>query len=98
MVPLKKLLIITDWFAPGYKAGGPIQSCVNLCAALNTDYDIYVLTMDTDHGETEPYPGIEAGKWIYNAALNVQVYYIKKKKLALKKISEQVAYVNADVV
>lgn len=94
----KKLLILTDWFAPGYKAGGPIQSCVNLCAALNTRYDIYVLTTDTDHGEDTPYPGIEADKWMHDAALNVQVCYLSKKHLSKKKIEEQAVSVNADVV
>ena len=98
MPPVKKLLILTDWFAPGYKAGGPIQSCVNLCAVLNTKYDIYVLTMDTDHGVAEPYPGIEADKWIHDAGLNINVYYLRKKHLAQKKISEQIKYINADVV
>ncbi len=79
MGALKKLLIITDWFAPGYKAGGPIQSCVNLCAALTSNYDFYVLTTDTDHGETKPYPGIEPDKWLHNAAAGHQ-YMLSRKK------------------
>jgi len=69
----KKLLVLVDWFWPGYKAGGPIKSCVNLCAALNKEYDIYVLTTDTDHGETAPYPDIASNQWLYNKTLNVHV-------------------------
>jgi hypothetical protein len=48
---------MVDWFAPGYKAGGPIQSCVNVAFALK-DIIVYwslhrILTM-----ETSSYPGI----------------------------------------
>ncbi|MBL0358819.1 MAG: glycosyltransferase family 4 protein [Chitinophagaceae bacterium] len=94
----KKLLILVDWFVPGYKAGGPIQSCVNICSAFNTDYDIYVLTTDTDHGETAPYPGIIPGQWLYNGALNVHVCYLKKQTISSKQIAAQIAFVNADIV
>jgi len=94
----KKLLILTDWFAPGYKAGGPIQSCVNLCAALNKDYDIYVLTTDTDHGESEPYPGIVPDTWIVNQQLNVQVCYLKSSELSARIIKQRIAETQTDII
>ncbi len=95
---MKKILILVDWFAPGYKAGGPIQSCVNICAALNGHYKIYVLTTDTDHGETAAYPGITTGEWIMDPLLNVAVYYLEKKTISAKKIKEQLLFVNADTI
>jgi glycosyltransferase involved in cell wall biosynthesis len=95
---VKKLLILTDWFAPGYKAGGPIQSCFNICTALNKQYNIFVLTTDTDHGESNPYPGIVANQWIADPSLNVSVYYLERKTISAKKIKEQVVLINADTV
>src|ERR1700684_239583 len=74
----KKILVLVDWFAPGYKAGGPIQSSVNFAFALKNDFDIYVLTTDTDHGETAPYPDIISGEWIRNPSGGFQIYYAKK--------------------
>ena len=53
----KKVLVLVDWFAPGYKAGGPIQSCVNFVFAMKNIFDLSVLTTDTDHGDTVPYEG-----------------------------------------
>jgi glycosyltransferase involved in cell wall biosynthesis len=94
----KKLLILVDWFAPGFKAGGPIQSCVNLCRVLNSSYDIYVLTTDTDHGDTRSYPGIVADKWIWHEELKVNVYYAAKKTLSAKQLATQIEWVNADFV
>jgi len=72
LINKKKRLILIEWFAPGYKAGGPIQSCVNICRALHTQYDIFVLTSDTDHGETAPYPGKISNQWITDGAVLVE--------------------------
>jgi glycosyltransferase involved in cell wall biosynthesis len=94
----KKILILVDWFAPGYKAGGPVQSCVNLCIALNKQYDIYVLTTDTDHGETKPYPEIESGKWLSNEELGVKICYLEKQTLTAKKLKAEMEFINADIV
>ncbi len=95
---MKKLLILVDWFYPGYKAGGPIQSCINLCEALNKYFDIHVLTMDTDHGDTSPYPGIQANEWIYNPELNVQVFYAEKKSFSNKIIFRQIQKLQPDTI
>ena len=94
----KKLLILIDWFAPGYKAGGPIQSCINLCIALKENYTIYVLTTDTDHRENVPYPGIVANTWIYNNQLAVNIFYAKKKSLSANQLARQIALIDADFI
>lgn len=94
----KKLLVLVDWFAPGYKAGGPIQSCVNLCRALNSKYEIYVLTTDTDHGETIPYAAIVPDQWLYNEELGVNIFYAKKEALSARQLAEQIQSVNAAFV
>jgi hypothetical protein len=46
----------------GYKAGGPIQSSLNVALDLQKDFEIFVLTTDTDHAESLPYVGIESNK------------------------------------
>ncbi len=59
-----KLLIFIDWFLPGYKAGGPIQSIANLVNHLKNDLDISIVTSNTDLGETTGYPNIETNQWL----------------------------------
>ena len=95
-MPLKKLLICIEWFAPGYKAGGPIQSCINLCLALNKYFDIYVLTTDTDHGEIAPYSTIIPNEWQYQQNLGVTVYYAAKNTITFKEFAAVITAVNAD--
>ena len=94
----KKILILVDWFVPGYKAGGPIQSCANFVFAMKEDYSVYVLTTDTDHGETEPYEGIESGRWTNNLHPEIQVFYLKKAGLSASQLKAQIDAVQADYV
>ncbi|UAY50670.1 glycosyltransferase family 4 protein [Ferruginibacter albus] len=60
----KRLLLFVDWYYPGYKAGGPIQSCRNIVALLKDEFDIYIYTSDRDIDDTKPYENIVANKWL----------------------------------
>jgi glycosyltransferase involved in cell wall biosynthesis len=57
------ILILYDYFYPGYKAGGPIQSLTNLAVALNETYSIYVITSCHDLRSTETYKDIAIDQW-----------------------------------
>ena len=84
----KKLLIFSDWFYPGYRAGGPIKSVTNLTLALERLYDVYVFTADTDINEKEPYISVESDTWLKPFTnLSVQVYYCSKRNLSIKCIN-----------
>lgn len=94
----KKILVLVDWFAPGFKAGGPIQSCVNFAFALKKEFSIHVLTTDTDHGETAPYAGIRAGEWTTSLHPDIRVYYLRKAGLSRARLREQIRAVRPDFV
>jgi glycosyltransferase involved in cell wall biosynthesis len=90
-MPKKKVLIFIDWFTPGFRAGGPITSCVNLVDHLKDEIDFSVITSDTDYMETAPYPGIASDQWITRAD-GVRVYYFSKANLtraAMKRLIER---------
>lgn len=59
----QRLLICADWFDPGFRAGGPIRSCVNLVALLGDVSDVAVITSDRDLGESRPYANLPSGHW-----------------------------------
>jgi len=94
----RKLLFLVEWFYPGYRAGGPIQSCVNLCGALHDYFEIFVLTTDTDHGITESYKDIETGRWLFHPILNVHVYYTRRQTLKFTEIRSVIQQVQAEVI
>ncbi len=89
---------MVDWFAPGYKAGGPIQSCVNFAFAMKNDFDIYVLTTDTDHGEKEPYKDVISNEWISAPQNGFNIFYARKKTLSLRQLKRIIMSVHADYV
>jgi glycosyltransferase involved in cell wall biosynthesis len=94
----KKILLLVDWFKPGYKAGGPIQSSFNFAYAFKDIFDIFVLTTNTDHGETQPYAGIESNKWIDNKWEGIHIYYADKASLTTKQLYKVINSVDADYV
>ncbi|HSB92496.1 MAG TPA: glycosyltransferase family 4 protein [Flavitalea sp.] len=92
----KKLLIFTDWYLPGFKAGGPIQSCRNLVEALDQDYSIYVFTSDRDLGDAGPYPEIETDKWTRLGS--IWIFYASPKSWSMQEIKRQVVFVEPDII
>jgi glycosyltransferase involved in cell wall biosynthesis len=76
----KKLLIFYEYFLPGYKAGGPIQSLSNLILALQNRYNIFVVTTSYDLGATIPYPNILNDDWntILYQDVYIKVWYSSK--------------------
>ena len=77
-----------DWFAPGYKAGGPIQSCVNVAFALKENYVVKVLTTDTDYGTAVAYGGIDSDRWICNIDPAIQIFYANKQRLTASQMKQ----------
>lgn len=93
----KKILLFTDWYYPGYKAGGPIQSCRNLVQLMKGDFDFYVFTSDRDLGETNPYPGIKRNKWV-NGEGKELVYYAEEKKMNLAYLRNMISRIKPDAI
>lgn len=88
---------MVDWFAPGFKAGGPIRSCVNFTGNYKDNFELFVLTTDRDLNETQPYPNIEANTWvIYNG--NVKVFYASPDWLSLSAIRKLIKSIEPDTI
>lgn len=92
-----KLLIFTDWFPPGYRAGGPIRSTANLVSALHDDFDIRVVTSDRDFGTDYPYADIAANEWLpfHDSS---HVVYLSPPALTLQRIGALIAEIDPDCV
>jgi glycosyltransferase involved in cell wall biosynthesis len=89
----KTILVFADWFEPGYKAGGPIRSCVHFVHQMKEVYNIYVFTTDRDLNETAPYPNIKADKWLqYDNG--IKVFYCSPQLLTWGQIRDQIKAVN----
>ncbi len=75
-----------DWFLPGYKAGGPIRSVANITERLSEFYDFYIVTRDTDKGNSVAYTGIKQGVWEQKKRYNVM--YLKSDLAYFKHVAK----------
>ncbi len=87
MTPKKKILVLIDWFLPGYKAGGPIRSCANILSHLKDEFEFKVLTTDTDFMDDSPYEDVVADTWM-NREDGIAVHYISQARLSPGRIRE----------
>ncbi|MEZ4825546.1 MAG: glycosyltransferase [Bacteroidia bacterium] len=91
------LMIMIDWFAPGFRAGGPIRSCVNLAMALQENCEIFVVTTNSDLGEDEPYREVTPDIWT-DFADHVKVWYFSREGLSIQNMEALIKEINPDIV
>jgi glycosyltransferase involved in cell wall biosynthesis len=93
---MNKILILSDWYCPGYKAGGPIRSLNNLVNALEELIIIHIITSDTDLNSTQPYKNIEPGKWL--SIGNTKIIYLSKSDKTISRMKKLILEVNPDII
>ena len=96
MLIKKNVILFTDWYEPGFKAGGPIQSCKNLVTTFADEADFFIVTGDRDLGDPAPYPGITTDTWLTVQQANV--YYASPAKLNGNRIRKLINEVSADII
>jgi glycosyltransferase involved in cell wall biosynthesis len=57
------VLVLCDYFLPGYRAGGVLRTVANMLALLGPEFRFRVVTRGRDYGSA-PYSGIETQKWL----------------------------------
>lgn len=97
---MKKILIFTDYFEPGYKAGGPIKSVKNILESLKDSFDFTIVTNNKDLGDTSAYSGIRSnffynrdwGDLFYTNLNSLSIFGVKK---IIKEINPDFIYLNS---
>jgi glycosyltransferase involved in cell wall biosynthesis len=93
----QKILMFTDWYEPGFKAGGPIQACKNVVASLREEYDFFILCSDRDLGDKTPYQNILINQWIENDG-NVRIWYASPDFMRRRTLLQLMEDVKPDFV
>ena len=90
-------MVLSDWFAPGFRAGGPVTSCVNFAYAMQNDFCIRVLTSDRDLGNCEAYPNVEINRWSYFDR-GISTFYCSPQKQSYSSISRMLNASQTDFI
>lgn len=79
-----KILVFSDYYLPGYKAGGPIRSLANLVEKLGDEFNFKIVTKDRDSNDIRPYSGIRVNYW--NQVGKAEVFYLSPQNCSLRTI------------
>ena len=91
----KIILVFTDWYLPGYKAGGPIRSLVNLVNAV--PHQFYIVTGNKDHHSEEKYDGVEFDRWM-KLSDRVNILYLNDARVNAAEFKKIIGEVNPSFV
>jgi glycosyltransferase involved in cell wall biosynthesis len=81
------VVIFTDWYVPGYKAGGPVQSVFNLAEILSKDFHVKVVSRNTDLNSNQAYHNVLSDQWV-SIGNHHEVLYLSQGKLGFKIIKQ----------
>jgi glycosyltransferase involved in cell wall biosynthesis len=90
------ILILSNYFFPGYKAGGPIRSLCNLVEHLGGEFHFKIITTDRDFGDDRTYEGIKPNEWIRIG--NSDVYYLSPENLSISKLRKVINSTKHDIL
>lgn len=89
------VLILTPYFLPGYKAGGPIRSLKNLIDHLSDKIHFKVITPDHDLGVGQSYDGIVSDAW--NKVFGIDTYYISDNNRSFFHVAQIIKSIKHDI-
>jgi glycosyltransferase involved in cell wall biosynthesis len=93
----KRILIVIDWYLPGFRGGGPITSIANLVAAMGDRYHFSIITSDRDYGQKAPYPGIATDEWI-DRGPQERVWYCSPEAASYRHFRRLISDTNYDLL
>lgn len=96
LMPKPRILIFASYYLPGYKAGGPIRSLVNLIERFEPDYEFLVVCRDRDLGDAVPFDLARDNTWVTVGAAKVR--YLSKCQRTLKALRGLIQEVSPDVL
>ncbi|MBC7589243.1 MAG: glycosyltransferase [Chitinophagaceae bacterium] len=98
----KVVAVLYEYFYPGYKAGGPIQSLMNMILTLQDRFEFKIITTAYDLNETIPYNDVMIDKWndvqLSPDALPMKVWYASSLKISIGQMRNILHQASADIV
>ncbi len=92
-----KILILCDYYLPGYKSGGGMRTIVNMVDRLKNRYEFFIITRDHDGKlDRRQYTTVKINQW--NFVRDAKVFYLSKDNLKFSKIRELILKVKPDVI
>lgn len=90
-----KILTLTSFYKPSFKAGGPVKTIANMVDQLEL-FKFFIVSRDRDLGDSEAFPNIQFNRW--HKLDGADVLYATPDKLTIKHMSEMIQHCQFDVL
>lgn len=91
------ILVICDYYLPGFESGGALRTLVNMVDRLGDRFDFRIITRDHDGTFVRtPYTTVKIGEW--NRIGKADVYYLSKNQIRSKHLIRLVNEVSPDAI
>jgi len=91
-----KILTSVGYYLPGYKAGGPIRTLVNMVDRLGDKFQFKIVTADRDFDDIKPYSGIKIDGW--SRVNKADVFYMSPNRRSLSDFKRLLCSTEYDVL
>ncbi len=91
-----KVLVAVGYYLPGYKAGGPLKTIVNMVEQLSDEFEFWIVTRDRDLGDEVPYENVKLNQWV--AYSKAKVFYASPKNLNIFYFARLINQTPCDVL
>ncbi|HEY0427872.1 MAG TPA: glycosyltransferase family 4 protein [Pyrinomonadaceae bacterium] len=91
------ILVLCDYYLPGYKSGGGMRAIVNMVDRLKDKFDFRIVTRDHDKTrDRRQYETVDINEW--NELRGAKVFYLSKDNVKISKLRELVLQVKPDSI
>ncbi|CAK8723167.1 MAG: Glycosyltransferase involved in cell wall bisynthesis [Candidatus Electronema aureum] len=95
-----KIFVFTSCYLPGFKAGGPIRTIVNMVDRLGNELEFFIMTRDRDLNSEVPYSDIKINEWNYVGKARVfyaspDIFSVQGIAALLRQTPYDVLYLNS---
>ncbi len=92
-----KILVICDYYLPGFESGEAVRTLANMVDRLGDRFDFRIITRDHDGSAVRTsYTSVKIGEW--NKSGNAQVYYLSKDQVRAGALRKLIHETDADAV
>lgn len=92
-----RILVLCDFYLPGFKSGGGMWTVVNLVNRFCDKYDFFVVARNYDgRDDRKPYSEVKTGEW--NDVGNAKVFYLSDNMMHESVLTEVVSEVTPNIV
>ena len=91
-----RILVLIDYYLPGYKAGGPLRTLANMVERMSDEYEFWIVTRDRDFGDNQPYADVCLGEWVDQGL--AKVFYVPKAQWGVWRMRELLSETQYDIL